>query len=88
MWGTWIRAAVAGGVGAIFAAILAFFLATMIPTLESGAEDAPAAAQTDMVIGFFASVQEWFALVVLVSIAVLVLGRAVLENQFGSGGVR
>lgn len=86
MFGTFVRALYALGIGALFTALLGFVLATFIPLMESGAEDVPEEAQADMVIGYFSSVEVWFALVVLFSVAMLVIGRAVLENR--AGGVR
>ena len=86
MYGTVVRAAFALAVGALLTVVLRFTLGIMDPILQDGAENAPEASNADMVVGYFTSVGEWFALVVLLSIGGFVLYRAVLENRVGRGG--
>lgn len=86
MFGTVVRAAFALAVGALLTVVLRFTLGIMSPILEDGAANAPEGSGADMVVGFFASTGEWFALIVLLSIGGFVLYRAVLENRVGRGG--
>jgi hypothetical protein len=85
MFGTYVRAAYAFVVTALFAGVITFVYTYFEPILQAGADDAPEAAQGARIIGFFDSTATWFVLVGLLSIAVLVVGRAVYENRIGGG---
>jgi len=86
MFGTYVKAAFSFGVIALFAGVITFVYTYMEPVLTAGQENAPEAAQAGRIIGFFDATSTWFVLVGLLSLAALVIGRAVLENRIGGGG--
>lgn len=83
MYGTYIRAAAYGAMAPPLAALLGEFLLPFLGVMKAG--DHADAESAQRLIGMFEMVNQEFLLLELLSIAVFVIARAVVEKQLGGG---
>jgi hypothetical protein len=83
MYGAYIRAAAYGAMSPPLAALLGAFLAPFLGVMRAGEHADAESAQR--LIGLFEITMQEFLLIELLSIAVFIIARAVVEKHVGGG---